>query len=157
MSDEFDKQERQISRSRLRSIWEANQAGGLLSAEDAQRAQIMREHPQWRDRWEHADELSDDEFTAGHVNPSLHLVAHDVALNQINGAPPAAREVYEALLARGLDVHTAIHRIGSVMMEEVYEVHKNQRPSDPVDYERKLRALLARPARARRKHRPQRR
>ena len=156
MSHESGAEERRTIRGRLRAIWEADRAGSLLDGADAQMARLMHEHPQWQDRWERADVMSDEEFMAGQVNPSLHLVAHEIALNQINGELPAAREIYDSLVARGIDSHEAIHRIGSLAMEEVYEVLKNQRPSDPARYERKLRALLS-PARPKRRHRPRKR
>jgi len=142
-----------LTRNRLRLIWEMAQAGGVLSAADALTAQLMGEHPEWHQRWARADELSDAEFTTGDVNPALHIVAHQIVWNQIDGALPAAREVYEALQAQGLTAHEAIHRIGAVLMEEVYAVLKHQRPYDKATYVRKLQALVKRAQPMRRRRR----
>ena len=142
-----------LTRKRLRLIWEMAQAGGVLSVEDALTAQLMREHPEWHQRWARADELSAAEFTAGDVNPALHISAHQIVWNQIDGALPAAREVYEVLQAQGLEAHEVVHRIGAVLMEEVYAVLKQQRLYDEAKYVRKLQALVkrARPAQRRRR------
>jgi hypothetical protein len=104
-------------------------------------AQLMREHPEWHQHWARADEPC-----AAHQRTSK-------LWNQIDGALPAAREVYEVLQAQGLEAHEVVHRIGTVLMEKVYAVLKQQRLYDEAKYGRKLQALVkrARPAQRRRR------
>jgi len=142
VSDDPLLQLRTLTRQRLRLIWEIEQQGGTLNEEDALTARLMREHPEWHGVWLRADKLSDAEFERGGVNPHLHIIAHQIVMNQAAGALPAVGETLEALVAKGVDRHEAIHRIGAILMEYMFRVLKHKRPFDEARYLRKVRALL---------------
>ncbi|HEY4721105.1 MAG TPA: DUF1841 family protein [Anaerolineae bacterium] len=146
-----------LNRLRMQLIWQTAQAGGDLDDEDALLAQIMREHPEWYPIWERLDQLSDAELENGGVNPVMHVTVHQVILNQINGALPAAGEVYGGLLAAGINRHEAIHRIGAVFMAGLWEVLHDHRPFDEAKYLQNLKQLLADTPPSLHRRRPQRR
>jgi len=65
-------------------------------------------------------------------NVRLHALFHAVIENQLaSGDPPQAVDTLERLLGEGLDRHEAIHAIGSVLSEVMYNAMKN--PSQKVD------------------------
>jgi hypothetical protein len=142
-----------LTRQRLRIIWDTAQLGLPLEDEDAQTAAIMREHTEWQQVWAHVDQLSDAEIERDGVNPIMHVTVHQAVLNQINGALPAAQDAFEALLTMGIERHEAIHRIGTVLTEGIYETLKFRRPFDEEKYSRGLKALTKPPP----LHRPPRR
>jgi Domain of unknown function (DUF1841) len=146
-----------LNHQRLHLIWQATQAGGDLNDEDALLAQIMREHPEWYPIWERLDRLSDAELEKGGVNPVMHVMVHQTIINQINGALPAAGEVYRGLLAAGVDRHEAIHRIGTEFMAGFWEVLHDHRLFDKAKYLKNLKQLLAAAPPSLHRRRPQRR
>jgi hypothetical protein len=64
--------------------------------------------------------------------PELHAMAHVVVENQVAlGEATPVPETLERLMDEGLDRHEAVHAIGSILMEIVFDaVHK---PDDGVD------------------------
>ena len=144
-----------LNHQRLHLIWQTTQAGGDLEGEDALLAQIMREHPEWYPIWERLDRLSDAELEKGGVNPVMHVMIHQVVLNQIAGALPAVDKIYQGLLAAGISRHEAIHRIGTAFSERLWEVLHDHRPFDEAKYLQNLKQLLAATPPALHRRRPQ--
>ena len=59
-------------------------------------------------------------------NLRIHASFHAVVENQIaSGDPPEVQVTLERLLREGLDRHEAIHAIGSVLSEQIFNVMKN--------------------------------
>lgn len=141
-NDPLLSQMRVLSHRRLRLIWETAQRDNSLEGEDAQLADIMRQHTEWHHLWAHIDELSDAAVEEGGVNPIVHILMHQVVLNQINGVLPPARTTYDALIASGLDWHEAIHRIAAVFSEEFWAVVKFKKLFDEAKYLRHLKELV---------------
>jgi hypothetical protein len=127
------------NRKELHRIWQAAQAGRTLRGEEATLAEIMREHAEWHPVWDRLDQIGDAQLEQDGVNPVMHLVVHQTILNQINGALPPVDEIYQQLLAQGIDQHEAFHRIGAVFVEEFYDALKADRPFDETRYLLKLR------------------
>ncbi len=150
----FDKL-KSLTRRRTRLIWNAAQLGAPLSEEDARLAQAMREHPEYADLWGHLDELSDEQIERDGTNPILHVTIHTTIENQLAiGQPPETGQAVEVLMQQGLSRHEAIHRVGTVLAEEIYGVLKDNRPFDESEFTRKLKQLV-KPGPARlRKRRP---
>jgi hypothetical protein len=146
-----------LNHQRLHLIWQTTQAGGDLEGEDTLLAQIMREHAEWHPIWERLDRLSDAEVEAGGVNPVMHVMIHQVVLNQIDGALPAVGKIYQGLLAAVVSRHEAIHRIGTAFTARLWEVMHDQRPFDEEKYLKDLKQLLAANPPALHRRRPQRR
>jgi len=130
------------NRKVLHRIWQAAQAGQPLSGEEAMLAEIMREHTEWHHVWNRLDKISDAQLEEDGVNPVMHLVIHQAVLNQINGELPPVNDIYQKLLAQGIDRHEATHRIGTVFMEEFYLALKADRPFDETRYLHQLKQLV---------------
>ena len=146
-----------LSRQRMRLIWEMAQLGGPLEDEDARLVKAMREHREYVDLWSRLDDLPDEEIERDGVNPIMHVTIHQTIENQIaGGEPQAVRQVVEALMQQGLSRHEAIHRVGSVLAEEIWHILKDKRPFDEPGYVRKLRRLVKKPRKSRRGRRSKR-
>ena len=154
MEDDIYREMKDLSRQRLRLIWEMAQMGEILDDEDAVMVEALREHPEYYGVWDRVDELSDEELIQDGVNPILHVTIHQTVENQLAAKdPPVVHETLERLMRSGLSRHEAIHAIGSVLSVEIWEILKEERPFDEERYERELRQLNARewaPARSRR-------
>ncbi len=150
MDDDSLRQMRQMSRQHIQLIWEL---GGLdesgLSDEDRGLLEAMRLHPEYYDLWERVGEVSEEELERDGVNPVMHLVFHQTVENQIaRGEPPETAEALDRLMSRGRTRHEAVHEIGAVLAEEMFEILKNQREYDNENYVSKLGRLgRARPRR----------
>ncbi len=131
------------TRLHLRSVWEIAQYGGTLNAEDTRTAQVMREHSEWADLWPRLDTVSDAELERDGYNPVTHLMIHTTLENQLaDNDPPITGEVLTALMAQGMSRHEAMHRMGEVVAEEIFNIMKHHRPFDEVWFERELRRLI---------------
>ena len=73
----------------------------------------------------------------------LHAIVHATVETQLAGGQPDVKAAFERLSREGLDRHSVIHAIGSVLAGEIYGMMKSQRPHDPQEYARKLRELTA--------------
>jgi len=77
-------------------------------------------------------------------NPRLHLITHQMVLNQIDEVT-AVKDAYEELTEKhGLHLHSAIHVLSNVLSEEIYDMLQTKREHDPELYERKLSNMLSR-------------
>jgi hypothetical protein len=78
-------------------------------------------------------------------NPQIHAVAHDVVETQLAAADPASTtETLARLTREGVDRHSAIHAIGSVIMEFIWEATQpGASPFDPAIHARRLDVLSA--------------
>lgn len=75
-------------------------------------------------------------------NKQLHALAHVVVENQIAANdPPEARRALIRLLAEGLDRHEAVHAVGALMTEQMFDILKNKTPNDDAK-DKKYRADL---------------
>jgi hypothetical protein len=82
--------------------------------------------------------LSQAFYTNIGTGPLVHATIHSAVETQLAEGHPHAAAALARLLAEGLDRHEAIHAIGSVLTEEIFEVLKSKRAHDPVAYARRL-------------------
>jgi hypothetical protein len=140
---EVERELKVLTRRHMRLVWESAQLNMPLADEEARMVKVMREHPEYTDLWGQLDELSDAEIERGGVSPILHVTIHHTIENQIaDGTPKEVRAVVEALMRQGLSRHEAIHRVGSVLSDEIFHILKDKRPFDEPGYVRKLRQLV---------------
>lgn len=126
---------RGVTRSRLGLIWELVKAGGELDEEDARLAEVLEQHPDYYDVWEAAQSMEKEEVTRDGVNPFLHVAIHQVVENQLaENDPPQTAGTLAALRRAGYDRHDAIHMIGRVVSDEIFEILKEERPFDEAAY-----------------------
>lgn len=93
--------------------------------------------------------------------PFVHVTIHQAIENQIaNHDPAQTGETLGTLMRAGYTRHEAIHAIGSVLTQEIFEVMRDQRPFNKPRYVEALRDLArteGRPGRPRRPRRTRRR
>ncbi len=146
MADETEfpyEEMKSLSRQRADLIWEEAQLGEELSDEDTRLVQAMRDHPEYADLWGHLGELSDEQIQRDGTNPILHITIHQTIENQIViGEPKETAQTVEALMQQGLDRHEAIHRVGTVLADEIFHILKDKRPFDEAGFVRKLQRLV---------------
>jgi len=103
----------------------------------------MRQHPEYVDLWGRLDELDEEQIVREGVNPMLHVMVHHIVENQIaDNDPPQTAETVRALVQKGLSRHEAVHRVGGVVSDEIFEILKDDRPFDEIGYVRSLRKLI---------------
>ena len=76
-------------------------------------------------------------------SPEVHAIIHVAVETQLAEGHPEATAALDRLLQEGLDRHEALHAIGSVLAEELFDVMKAKRPHDAAVYARKLTGLTA--------------
>ena len=138
-----------LTREHRHLVWQMSKTGGELSDEDRRTVEIMAAHPEYAHLWDRLNELSDEEITRDGSNPLLHVTVHEMVESQIAaGDPPAVKLTMERLEQRGVLRHEAAHRIGKVLIEEIWHVMSEQQPFNSLRYAAKLAELVdPRPAR----------
>lgn len=134
---------RGVSRNHIHRVWRAAREGKTLSEEDQRLAQILLDHPEYRNFWEFADVMGEEDITDENgVNPFMHAGLHEIVENQLaDGNPPAAREAMARLLRKGLPRHEVAHRIANLVTREIYRILKLERPFNEAWYVKALRRL----------------
>jgi hypothetical protein len=100
-----------------------------LAVSDDERLEAVRRHHR-RDRLQSG-------------NQEVHAIIHVTVETQLAQDHPEATAALVRLLQEGLDRHEALHAIGSVLAEELFDVMKSKRPHDAAAYAGKLRSLTA--------------
>ena len=80
-------------------------------------------------------------------NEYVHAVIHEVIENQIAmGDELPVKEAVKRLMGEGLDRHEAIHAVGSVLIDHIWELLRGEGPKTPDPnpaYLKQVRALTA--------------
>ena len=77
------------------------------------------------------------------ANPILHITMHAAVESQIaGGEPPETAQTVAALERIGLSHHEAVHRVASVLTDEIWHMMNERRPFDPSRYTAELAKLL---------------
>ena len=66
-------------------------------------------------------------------NVRLHATIHVIVENQLALGGPVVVETLARLRGEGLTRHDAIHAIGSVLAERIYDLLKHGPPAEPID------------------------
>jgi hypothetical protein len=143
MEEQLRREMRQASRQYLRTVWEmAGSDQTLLSDEDKVLLEVMQMHPEYYDLWDRIDEVTEEELEETGHNPVMHVLVHQTVENQIAaGDPPETAQTLERLMNQGQSRHEALHQIGSVVADEIYEMLKSERTYDNRLYVKKLQRL----------------
>jgi len=154
MQDDFMSQMRDFSRRHMRLVWEMSGVDeSALNDDDRVLVEVMRMHPEYYDLWGQLDELSQEEIERDGTNPILHVTIHQIVENQIaNGEPAEAAKTLQRLMKQGKTRHQALHEVGKVLTEEMFEVLKANRPYNERRYVARLRRLGTGPKK-RKRHR----
>jgi hypothetical protein len=134
-----------LNRQVMRLAWQMAEMGAQLEGEEKRLVDCMRLHPEYARLWERLDGLSEREIEADGTNPILHIQIHATVENQLEQDSPAGvREIVEELLGRGISRHDAVHAVGSVLIQEIYGILKEQRAFEPERYLSDLHRLISR-------------
>jgi len=90
---------------------------------------ILAEHPEFQ----HAIEREVEEVEVGGVrlNPRLHLAVHELIANQLwEGNPPEVWATALRLRELGYERHDILHMLGSVALEQLWDMVCEGRPYD---------------------------
>ena len=75
-------------------------------------------------------------------NPNLHKIIHEVIENQIReGKPKETKETLNRLMNLGYNRHEAIHKIGTIVIDDIYDTLKNEQEFNEEQFAKKLLAL----------------
>ena len=75
-------------------------------------------------------------------NPNLHKIIHEVIENQIReGKPKETKETLKRLMNLGYNRHEAIHKIGIIVIDDIYNMLKNEQEFNEKQFAKKLLAL----------------
>jgi len=149
---------RYLTRARLGLIWEMVMNEAELEGENARFAEVLKQHPEYFDIWEQAAALPPEETVLRDgTNPFVHVAIHHTIENQIaDHDPPQTAETPEALMRAGYTRHEAIHAIGALLADEIFEILRDDGPFDEAGYVEALRDLARTAKRRRRRRRPRR-
>jgi hypothetical protein len=141
----FNDEMRQTSRKRYSDIWQTAKLGGQLEGEDAQLAQVMRDHPEYYDIWESTTELPMEQTTLDEGDPFAHVVVHTVIESQLaQNDPPEVRLVLKYKTSHHVPRHQAIHEIAYVFVQHLWKTLHDKTPFDNDAYRQDLNQLLPR-------------
>lgn len=100
-------------------------------------------HKEYHGTWERAGELANYEYNPEtEVNPFLHIAIHATIENQIaTNTPEDVAIALESLRAKGESHHDAVHRIGTLLMEEILGTMKHKETFDEQRYVQNLRKI----------------
>lgn len=78
-------------------------------------------------------------------NQNLHAAFHAIVENQIAMGEDAPTKALKHLMTEGLDRHDAVHAVGSVLSEQIFNILGRREPNryDAARYDRKLAKLAA--------------
>lgn len=139
--DFFNKLQNQ-DREKLYHIWQKFKNGEKLDGEEKIIGELMALHKEFYSYWDSTD--FDYVFSpeTDEVNPFLHLMLDNIVMNQITeNDPPQSKFTYNKLTARGDSHLEAIHKIASVIAEEIWYIMKEKKPFNKKLYINKLKKL----------------
>ena len=134
-------QDRNELRQMYADAWQKRVAGKVLSPLEAQIAQVVEEHPEYRGA---VTGDFDKDFTVegGQTNPFLHMGLHLGIREQVATDRPAGiAATFQALASRVGDPHEAEHRMIDCLAETLWESQRSSQPPDEAAYLEKLRRL----------------
>tara|TARA_R110000782_G_scaffold230890_1_gene317130 strand:+ start:422 stop:847 length:426 start_codon:yes stop_codon:yes gene_type:complete len=135
-------QDRDELRNMYRDAWAKFCKSRPLTPLESQIAAVIEWHPEYHD--EIANEALDFDYTPeiGRSNPYLHMGLHLGIREQVATDRPAGiRSIYNALLARTGDQHSAEHRMIDCLAETLWEAQSQNRAPDEQKYLERLRRL----------------
>ena len=78
------------------------------------------------------------------ANLRLKKLILEIVDNQLrDNDPPIVREIYDRLIVEGYSVREAKEKIGAVVLEEIYDVMKENQPYDEKRYTDALKDMVA--------------
>jgi Domain of unknown function (DUF1841). len=100
---------------------------------------VMREHPEYSNALEDIGRVYDPDTE---VNPYMHLEIHKIIEKQLSANDlPEVNQTLDRLIKSGLSRHESIHKIGTALAAEIYDIMKTRKPFDEKRYVNRLKKL----------------
>ncbi len=140
---------RQVSHERIMRLWQSARLGMQFEGEDALMVQAMRDHPEYYEVWEQANDYTGTQAEVEGVSPVMHVLMHVVVENQAEqNNPPEVRKALEYKTDRGMSRHDAVHDVASVFAHFLWQMLHDKKPFNNEAYRRELRRMLPRSGRS---------
>jgi len=123
----FTGQERGETREVFFRAWRAHREGRTLEGVEQLVVQVLLQHPEYHSVLEQSDTTRERDYfpETGETNPFLHLGMHIAIEEQLSiDQPPGIRGVYQKLLARYPDNHTAQHHMMECLGEMLWQANR---------------------------------
>jgi hypothetical protein len=135
-------QDRRELRKMYADAWQKHVAGRPMSPLEIQIADVIAEHPEYRDAISGDDLDRDYTPEGGRANPFLHMGLHLGIREQVATDRPAGiAAIHRRLAARDGDHHAAEHRMIECLAETLWEAQGANRAPDETLYLERLRRL----------------
>ncbi|MGD8779666.1 MAG: DUF1841 family protein [Ignavibacteria bacterium] len=136
--DEF----RSFTRKEYYEIWQKVKAGEELDGEEKIIGELMEQHEEFYDDWDSTDFDYEYDPEIDEVNPFLHIMMDTIVMKQITtNDPPQTRFTYNKLTARGNSHLEAVHKIATVVANEIWNIMHEEREFDEKSYIWELKQL----------------
>ena len=136
-------QDRTALRRQYVSAWQKRQAGDVLSALEAQIADVVAEHPEYHPLLTDAALEADYTPEQGRTNPFLHMGLHLGLREQVaTDRPTGIRSLFEKLAAHLGDPHVAEHKMIDCLAETLWEAQSLNSAPDEQKYLERLRQIV---------------
>lgn len=125
--------------------WRKIELNEPLDPIEKQIAQLMHEHPEYKEIFSQPEKYSDYQFADenGEMNPFLHLGLHLSIHEQVaTNRPKGITSVYKDLVDNFGDAHHAEHHIMDILAENVLHIVKSNQMVDDKNYLKQLKKLL---------------
>lgn len=135
-------QDRNELRRMYFDAWRKFTTGAAMSPLEMQIAQVIEDHPEYHDLM--TGEVIDASFTpeGGQTNPFLHMGLHLAIREQVaTDRPPGIAAVFNTLLVRHGDAHSAEHEALECLAESLWEAQRANEMPDEQAYLERLRRL----------------
>ena len=122
--------------------WRKFTTGATMSPLEVQIARVIDDHPEYQDLM--TGEVAEATFTpeSGQTNPFLHMGLHLAIREQVaTDRPPGIAAIFNALLVRHGDAHSAEHEAIESLAETLWEAQRANAMPDEQVYLERLRQL----------------
>ena len=122
--------------------WRKSTTGARLSPLEAQIARVIEDHPEYQPLM--TPDIVDASFTPddGQTNPFLHMGLHLAVREQVaTDRPPGIAAIFNTLLVRNGDAHSAEHEALECLAETLWEAQRGNEMPDEEAYLERLRRL----------------
>ena len=122
--------------------WQKFTTGATMSPLEVQIARVIDDHPEYQELM--TGEVAEAAFTpeGGQTNPFLHMGLHLAIREQVaTDRPPGIAAIFNALLVRHGDAHSAEHEALECLAETLWEAQRANAMPDEQVYLERLRKL----------------
>jgi hypothetical protein len=133
---------KKISRENYYNIWQKVKRNEQLLGEDKIAGELMKQHSEYYEDWDSTDFDYEYSPETDEVNPFLHLQFDTIIMNQItSNSPPQTKLAYDRLREKGKSHLDSLHKLASVIVEEIWNIIKYGKEFNEKNYIRNLKKI----------------